>query len=295
MAKIISFINLKGGVGKTTSAVAISEFLAVEHRQNVLLIDLDPQTNATTSLISEQRWLQADMSGQTIKQLFDDYLVQGNPKFDIGSAIIRRVSNLGGGIVRLSLLPSSLGLIEIQDQLAMIPGLNRYAVNPVEILQNAMAPVLGRYDWVIIDCPPSLGLITLNGINISDGYIIPVVPDILSTYGVTQIINRIRRFSSDRGRDIPPLGIIVSKYRVQSLLHQTKVRELRRNKDYPKVFETIVREAARIAGSMDFETYVDTLRQKYGYGDTYGTFAELTEEFIETCRAVLVQEPSFAD
>ena len=157
MAKIISFINLKGGVGKTTSAVALSEFLAVEHHQDVLLIDLDPQTNATTSLISERRWLQADQSGQTIKQLFDDYLAQGDPRFDIHSAIISRVSNLAGGIFRLSLLPSSLGLIEIQDQLAMIPGLNRYAVNPIKILEDAIAPVLGRYDWVIIDCPPSLG------------------------------------------------------------------------------------------------------------------------------------------
>jgi chromosome partitioning protein len=81
---VLSFINLKGGVGKTTTAVAVAEMLAQEERKHVLLIDLDPQTNATVTLISEQRWDEMDSNGRTIAQLFEDRLnSQNEPKFDI--------------------------------------------------------------------------------------------------------------------------------------------------------------------------------------------------------------------
>jgi chromosome partitioning protein len=81
---VLCFINLKGGVGKTTTAVAVAEMLAHEERKHVLLIDLDPQTNATVTLISEDQWAEMDASGRTIAQLFEDRLnPQNAPKFDI--------------------------------------------------------------------------------------------------------------------------------------------------------------------------------------------------------------------
>lgn len=285
MAKVISFINLKGGVGKTTSAVAVSEFLAEEHGKHVLLIDLDPQTNATTALIPELDWQQYDNSGQTLKQLFLDKLKHTNT-FDINKAIIRGTSNIHGGISRLSLLPSSLGLIELQDELAHIPGGNFYAVSPVDALREALSPVIDEFDYVIIDCPPNLGIITLNGINISDGYIIPVIPDILSTYGIDQIINRVAAFSKAKGIQVPPIGILVSKFRAQSNLHISKLNELRTRAstgNLPPVFNTVIPEAARIAESADFSAPVSTLRQKYGYGNNYDRYFALTLEFLARC------------
>jgi hypothetical protein len=106
---VLSFINLKGGVGKTTTAVAVAEMLAQEQRKHVLLIDLDPQTNATVSLISEEKWAEMDKDGRTIAQLFEDRLnPQNAPKFDIEKAIARRVSTINDGIARLDLLPSSI-------------------------------------------------------------------------------------------------------------------------------------------------------------------------------------------
>ncbi|MEK7223306.1 MAG: AAA family ATPase, partial [Pseudomonadota bacterium] len=112
---VLSFINLKGGVGKTTTAVAVAEMLAQEERKHVLLIDLDPQTNATVMLISEEQWAEMDKEGRTIAQLFEDRLNPHNvPKFDIEKAIARRVSTINDGIARLDLLPSSIRLIDFQ-------------------------------------------------------------------------------------------------------------------------------------------------------------------------------------
>jgi len=185
---VISFINLKGGVGKTTTAVAVAEILAQEERKHVLLIDLDPQTNATVTLISEDLWAKLDKDGRTIAQLFKDRInPQDVQKFDIEQAIVKGVSTINGGIARLDLLPSSIQLIDIQDRIPMIAMSGNFMTNPLEILRVALKPVIDRYDYIIIDCPPSLGTVTKNGLRISTGYVIPTVPDILSTWGIYQI------------------------------------------------------------------------------------------------------------
>lgn len=285
MAKVISFINLKGGVGKTTCAVAMAEFLAKEHDQSVLLIDLDPQTNATIALISEEDWQERDANGQTIRQLFQDMRDRTNV-FDIDDAIIQGVSNVGGGIDNLCLLPSSLGLIEIQDQLALIPGSHQYAISPVEILAGALRSTLDNFDYVLIDCPPNLGIITLNGILISNGYVIPTIPDILSTYGIPQILNRIGEFSRQKRIHVDAKGIIVSKYRAQSGLHNSKLQQLQQDAasgKLPPILMPIVPEATHIAESPDYSATVSTLRQKYGYGKNYETYSALALEFMRRC------------
>ena len=208
---VLSFINLKGGVGKTTTAVA-AQFLAHEERKHVLLVDLDPQTNATVSVISEERWADLDADGRTIAQLFRDRLnPQDEPKFDVESAIVRGVSTINDGIPRLDLLASSIQLIDIQDRIPMIALSGNFTANPLEILRVALQPIIDRYDYVIIDCPPSLGTVTKNGLRISTGYVIPTIPDIVSTWGIYQIIDNIRRFAADISRPIPALGIVATK------------------------------------------------------------------------------------
>ena len=112
MPKIVSFINLKGGVGKTTVAVNIASILANTHKKRVLVVDLDPQTNATVSLIDQLTWQSRDAAGQTLYHLFYDML-NGQSTFDINQAILKDV----GGVSGLDLLPSSLELVEIQDQI----------------------------------------------------------------------------------------------------------------------------------------------------------------------------------
>src|SRR5687768_12379963 len=143
---VLSFINLKGGVGKTTTAVAVAEFLAQEHRKHVLLVDLDPQTNATVTLMTEEAWAEMDAQGRTIAQLFDDRLNPQQPdKFDIEASIAKQVSTIDDGIARLDLLPSSIRLIDLQDRIPMIALSGNYTANPLEILKNALEPVIDRY------------------------------------------------------------------------------------------------------------------------------------------------------
>lgn len=283
MTKVISFINLKGGVGKTTTTVAIAEFLALERQQHVLVVDLDPQTNATIALIDEAVWEKRDNAGLTLLQMFQDKLDKTN-KFDINQAIIHGVSNLK--IPRLSLLPSSLGLIELQDYYLSNLMHKNPSVNKDNILKSALKPVLDRYDYVLIDCPPNLQFITANGINMSTGYVIPTIPDILSTYGIPQILGRIETFASENGLDIQPVGVIISKMR-DVRLHHSKLEQLKLEASQgkkPPIFNTIISESVPIAASADVKNEVKTLRQKYGYGDNYTNYLALMEEFIKKCQ-----------
>ncbi len=287
MAVVVSTINLKGGVGKTQMTVALAEFLALKHGKRVLVIDLDAQTNATVSLIPEDLWLGKERRGETLAQLFRDRL-DNTSRFEIERAIVRSVSNVGGGIPNLDLLPSSPGLLEVHDTMAFVP-LGRYFVsNPVTILRDAVHPVLDRYDIVLVDCPPYMGITTLSGIFLSDRYLIPCVPDILSTYGIPLILARIGRFMEVTRKEIAPLGIVVSMYRSQSRLHRTMVADLLTRSRFPKadthwvprVFDTMIPLAVRSAEAAEFAAGVNTLKQKYGYGVLYESYEKLAEEFL---------------
>lgn len=283
MTKVVSTINLKGGVGKTQMTVALAEFLALLHDKKVLLIDLDPQTNATVSLIDENRWLEKDQKGLTLLQLFKDKL-ELTSKFDIRKVIIKRVSNVAGGIPNLDLLPSSLGLIAIQDRLPLIPAGRFYVTSPVTLLQETISDVLEEYDFVLIDCPPNLGIITLNGIYISDYYLIPCIPDILSTYGIPQILGRLEDFTRETKIGITALGIVISMYRAQSRLHDSVIQDLRiraARKEYPRIFETVIPMTVRTAEAADVNASVNTLKQKYGYGRVFEDYEDLTMEFLK--------------
>ncbi|MDE1237051.1 ParA family protein [Vibrio aestuarianus] len=140
MSKIISFINLKGGVGKTTTAVNMAAILAKKHNKKVLLIDLDPQTNATVSLIKQTEWQEIHDSKQTLFHLFEDML-RSTSNFDIEKAIVKDVSNINS----LDLLPSSLEFVNIQDEIPEIS--NKEYVSHVDILGNTMAKVKDNYDY----------------------------------------------------------------------------------------------------------------------------------------------------
>jgi chromosome partitioning protein len=289
---ILSFINLKGGVGKTTTAVAVAEFLAHEQRKHVLLIDLDPQTNATVTLISETKWAEMDKEGRTIAQLFSDKVnaLYQQPVFDIEKAIARHVSTVNDGIARLDLLPSSIQLIDIQDRIPMIALSGNFTTNPLEILKSAVQPILDRYDYIIIDCPPSLGTVTKNGLRISTGYIIPTVPDILSTWGIYQIVDNIERFARDIERNIPPIGVVATKVQANQLHHRImedlKQRRFGRFGEasalaQPPLFKNFIPQAVAVARGADVEADVRTLKGKYGAA--YDSFKGLTQEVIAAC------------
>lgn len=279
MTKVIATINLKGGVAKTTSTVALAEFLSAEYRKRVLVIDLDPQTNATTVLIPEAKWRKLNADGYTLATLFSDAL-EPDPtlrKFDLNATLQTRVSPVAE-VTRVDLLPSSLDLIDVQDKLGTMPVGRYFANTPIEILRRALIGRLDEYEYVLIDCPPNLGIITLNGLRLADGYIIPTIPDILSTYGIPQIVNRVADFAREVNQTIDLYGIIISKYRAQSTTHRQTVEALRRGPE--PVFETMIPEGEAIAGSAEYVGR-STLRQKYSYGNRYELFTNLTKEVME--------------
>lgn len=283
MSKVLSIINLKGGVGKTTLTVALGEFMAACHGLRVLIMDLDPQTNATVALMDEHEWKRRNLSGRTILHVFRDRLY-GTNLFDPQEAILHGVSNVGGGIPGLDLLPSSLDLIDLQDHLMTIPGNGVLSPRPLTILGENMSETMSGYDLVLIDCPPNLGIITQNGLVLSQYYLVPVIPDVLSTYGIPQIVNRINRLRIETGINIEPLGIVINKFRQQSSLHRSQVRILQLGVEElgcTRLFSTMIPENSQSAAAMDFTFDFPSLHHKYGYQAPYTHYEQLTEEVLQ--------------
>lgn len=275
----IANINLKGGVAKSTTTVATAQMLDAEFGKRVLVIDLDPQTNSTMMLIGDKKWREVNDQHLTIAQLFIDALTE-KKTFDLKKAIIKKVGGIAD-VRRVDLLPSSLDLIEVQDDLATMNRGRFHAANPVEVLRRAIRPLLDEnlYDFILVDCPPSLGLITLNGLRISDYYVIPTIPDFLSTYGIPQIINRVKDFADTVGHRIEPLGILATKYRAQSSVHIDQLRVMKQKKDAP-MFATVIPENNEIAGAAEFRP-VSTLRQKWGYRGQFDIYRAFAKEVLE--------------
>ncbi len=275
-ATVISLINLKGGVAKTTTTVQLAECLVSEFGKKVLVIDLDPQTNSTISLISEEKWEELKDNHSTLFDLFNDKL-EKQSTFELSKAIQRGVSNLR--LPKLDLLASSIQFIDIQDSLGDIPKNVHHTINPMEVLKSCIHRELENYDYVLIDCPPNLGYITKNGIEISDYYLIPTIPDTLSTYGIPQIVKTIHDIASSRALKIRCLGLVITKFSSTSSAHRrgleslpSRFAQIFSNLGLPPapVFQTIMPQANATAESMEFGNKVTTFRGKYGPGQSGG-------------------------
>ncbi|MCZ4080290.1 AAA family ATPase [Rhodococcus sp. H36-A4] len=284
MAKVITTISLKGGVGKTTVTAALAEFMASEFGKRVLLVDLDSQINLTTMLIGEERWIDLNARKLTIATLFAD-AVNGTSDFDLHSTIQKGASTVKK-ISNVDLLPSSLDLIGLQEELSALRVRDGSPVAGVGLLGAALEPVKDFYDFILVDCPPNVGPVTLNGLAMADGYIIPTIPDFLSTYGIPQIQTYIEKFADQLGRSIIELGLVITKYKSNSSVHTTVLRNLRRNQDIQHVLPPYLPEANSIAMAADFKPF-GTLRVKYGNQGQYDKFKELTRTILTEAQAKL--------
>jgi len=269
----ISFINLKGGVGKTTLAVNIAANLAYYHGMKVLLVDLDPQTNSTVSLISPKEWVELKKSERTLKSMYYAQL-DDSSCFEFEN-VVRKSA---GQVKNLHLLPSDLELIDIDIRLSHIP--NNHA-----IVQNSLEDTFSRYDYVIFDCPPNLGLCTQNGIFASDYYVVPVQPDFLSTFGLDLVRGRVNWFK-DRIRKSAPTfkikygGLIFSRVRRTSE-HEQKMYELRSKRDYDPIFKTMIMERTAISEASATSLPVCLSKTGFGWAEVDKMFRECTKEFHE--------------
>jgi len=228
-ARVLAFINFKGGVGKTATVINIGATLAKLHRKKVLIVDLDPQSNSSVWLMRPDRWRQHVAKGQrSTFQIFDDAL-QAKARFDFDEAIIKGVVTWTGftDLPRLHLLPASVELLRIEDRIHQLRAPANY-----QILDRALSARFKDYDFVLLDCPPNLYSTTKNAVFCADSCVVPYVPDYLSLSGFHVLAEQVaelgEKFSGHLpGRRKPNIGaLIVSHYRQTGNVFRLAINEL---------------------------------------------------------------------
>ena len=252
MAKIYALANQKGGVGKTTTAINLGAYLTLSGMR-VLVIDIDPQSNATSSLG------------------FD----KNNLSLSIYDAIINKVPIaeiiLLTDHLCLELVPSSPALAGAEVE--MVGLLARE-----QLLQKAIAPVVERYDYILIDCPPSLGLLTINALTAAtDGVIIPVQCEYLALEGLTLLIHTINLVRDNLNPRLGIRGLLMTMYDTRTNLSRQVVEEVRAH-FADKVFDTIIPRNVRLS---EAPSHGETILS-YDPQSTGGlTYRDLAQELIK--------------
>jgi chromosome partitioning protein len=296
-ARFVSFINFKGGVGKSTCAVEIATSLAKHHGKRVLLIDLDPQTNATFYLMDHSEWESWQQTNGSLKTLFDAYLAGNGESFDVSRVIKKDLLCHGGRslVPGLELLPSHLALVLIDIQLAAKATVGEAVFSSQAVIRQALQQVQDQYDYIIFDCPPNFNLVTQNGLFASDSYVIPAIPDYLSTLGISLIQGEVQQFSrrirtalamfggSFAGPELG--GIIFTRVRVRSRnplrfidLHERRIHEVYQTN--PELaFHNFISEGVRFAEAPERQMPV-SVSPRVEDREAREEFVRLAEEFI---------------
>ncbi len=252
MAQVVSFINYKGGVGKTTIAVETAATLARKFNFKVLIVDLDPQTNASFYLVTEGAWEDWATRHGSLKEVLEAAINEG--EYDVSATIMKDLYDC------LDLLPSHLDLLSIDLELATKWGAQSSEAKM--IIKDRLGPVIesGEYDFVIIDCPPNLNLVTQNALMLSDSYVVVCLPEYFSVRGIglieshigkmmTQINKNLIRFGAGSIPGPARRGIIFNRIKYQTsgtIAQENWIRQVRRA--YPDVaFDNFVSESVKMA------------------------------------------------
>lgn len=226
MARIIAIANQKGGVGKTTTAVNLAASLAIAEKRT-LLIDADPQGNATSGVGIDK----ADRPQSLYEVLLDGVPVQD---------VVRHDEQLPF----LHVVPATQDLIGAEIELITRP-------DRETILRRALDQVRDDYDFILVDCPPSLGLVTLNVLTAADGVLIPIQCEYYALEGISQLLNTIRLVQQNFNPDFQIDGVLLTMYDARLNLSRQVVGEA---KEYfgAKVFRTVIPRNVRLAEAPSF-------------------------------------------
>lgn len=226
MARIVAIANQKGGVGKTTTAVNLAASLAIAERRT-LLVDADPQGNATSGV---------GVAKDPSRPSLYDLLVEGREVLEV----IQQDAELPF----LSILPATQDLVGAELELVNVE-------NRETKLRNALRPALGGFEYIIVDCPPSLGLITLNVLTAAHGVIIPIQCEYYALEGISQLLNTVRLVQQNFNPDLAIDGVLLTMYDSRLNLCRQVAKDA---KEYfgPKVFNTVIPRNVRLAEAPSF-------------------------------------------
>ena len=231
MTEIISFVNLKGGVGKTALAVNFAAYCGTYKNAKTLLIDIDPQTNATFASIHIENWDKHSKEHGTIANLLGmkRHVATGGNEIEAEDILIEDVFE------NVDLIPSHLDLFTIDLDLAS-------ATAREWKLKRKIRDIIDDYEYIVCDCPPNLTIPTQNALALSTHFVVPVSPDYLSALGIGILLNRVKEFCRDlEHHELKHTGIVLSRVGRSSHHRESVKDDLRdRFKDY--VFDTEIKE-----------------------------------------------------
>lgn len=251
MGKIISFSNQKGGVGKTTTCVNMAAYLARAGKK-VLLVDLDPQGNATTGL---------GFSKGTLKKSVYNVVIEGEEVKD---------NVLPTELEGLFILPSNIDLAGAEVDLV-------YKKNRDRVLRAALEKVKGSFDYVLIDCPPSLGLLTINALSAADSAIIPIQSEYYALEGLSQLMNTISLVRQHLNRSLKVEGVVLTMYDGRSLISKQIAAEIKKYFS-KKLYEIVIPRNVRLSEAPSHGKPILLHDPKCMGARAY---AALTEEFLK--------------
>lgn len=199
--------------------------------------------------------------------------------------IISNIEHIKHSPQLLNLIASTPRLQEIEED--MMEGDNKwryYAGSPYFILHTAFSKIFQKYDYVLVDCPPSLGVVTMNGLTVANGYLIPTIPDHVSTIGIGQVIDKVKKHADALKRKIQLYGTIINRFKTGTLLHQALITELSNKEQFHPIWDiripdTVKAEEVYHSGSEG----LPTLKGRYGGTDHnyYQAVRKLSEEFLQ--------------
>ena len=226
MSRVIAIANQKGGVGKTTTAINLGAALAVAEKRT-LVLDIDPQGNATSGL---------GVSARVAKPTIYDVLIGTSP---ISSAVIKSVH-----FPNLDVIPSTRDLVGAEIELVS-------AMGRESILRTALATIREAYDFILVDCPPSLGLLTLNTLTASDSVLIPIQCEFYALEGLSQLLNTVRLVQRSLNRGLEIEGVLLTMFDRRLHLSRQVAAEAR---EYfgPKVYRAAIPRNVRLAEAPSF-------------------------------------------